>query len=354
MKTGRSGFGTVFTCAGVALCFLFASPVSLGAQAKDVLRSIRDTVAGASLFWEANPFLPNDQSKTIASASADIPDRVVPVIDVTDAPSVTVPAYVPPEVLLSPAPADIDAAVEIEYRNETSYTPDTEALLASAPTFSVPDSEPLVLILHTHTSEAYTPDSSHPYTPDDNGRTLDEDYNMVRIGAALTARLTDAGIGVIHSHEIHDYPSYTGSYSRSLSTAEAILAEYPSIKIVLDLHRDAILDENGVEHGTAVTVVRNGASLDTARLMLVVGTNEGGLRHPDWERNLGFALTLQTTLAEKYPGLMRQVNLRQERFNQHVTNGALLVEVGASGDTLSDALTAADLLADGLIDVLQG
>jgi len=240
----------------------------------------------------------------------------------------------------------------IQYRNETSYIPDTSALLAMKSVISFSSGKPQILILHTHTSEAYLPDLQYNYTPDDNGRTLDPAYNVVRVGKALETKLTEAGFPVIHDETIHDYPSYTGSYSRSRDTAAAILERYPQIDIVIDLHRDAIIGEDGSSHDTHTTVIKNKLPLDSAQLMLVIGTDEGGLSHPDWEKNLSFAVKLQTVLNEQYPTLMRPINLRTERFNQHIAPAAILLEVGASGDTLGDAITAAELFADGLIALL--
>ena len=237
----------------------------------------------------------------------------------------------------------------IQYRNETSYNPDTDALLAMESSVSVAVGKPQILILHTHTSEAYLPDSQYNYTPDDNDRTLDPAYNVVRVGKALETKLTEAGFTVIHDKTVHDYPSYTGSYSRSRDTADAILKQYPQIDIVIDLHRDAIIGADGSSHATHTTVIKNESPLDSAQLMLVIGTDEGGLSHPDWEKNLSFAVKLQTVLNEQYPTLMRPINLRTERFNQHIAPAAILLEVGASGDTLGDAITAAELFADGLI-----
>lgn len=106
--------------------------------------------------------------------------------------------------------------------------------------------------------------------------------------------------------------------------------------MVIDLHRDSILTDEGEAYKTSCTI--DGA--ETAQLMFVVGTDAGGLYHPDWRDNLNFVSTLQYALNRAYPSLMRPVNLRTQRFDQHASPGSLLVEVGSSGNTLPEALSA--------------
>ena len=147
-----------------------------------------------------------------------------------------------------------------------------------------------------------------------------------------------------------DYPNYNGAYERMRQTIEGYLAEYPSIQMVLDIHRDAAEDADG--NPVALTAEADGEAC--AELMLVVGTDEGGLSHPDWQENLANALKIQTLLNRSAPGLCRNLNLRTERFNQHETPGSLLVEVGASGNTLAEALRSARILGQALAVFLRG
>lgn len=235
-----------------------------------------------------------------------------------------------------------------EIRNDTSFTLDLDTLESSGVSLKNGD-EPQVLIVHTHTSESYAPDEEYDYVQDDNDRTLDPNFNVVAVGNHVEALLEDAGISVIHDRTINDYPSYNGSYSRMLEIIEEYLAEYPSIRVVLDVHRDAVIYEDGSRF--AASTVIDGKS--AAQVMLVVGTNEGGLQHENWEQNLAFALDIQSMADELYPGLMRPVNLRSSRFNQHVSPGALIVEVGASGNTLGEAFYGAELFTKALIETLQ-
>ena len=133
-------------------------------------------------------------------------------------------------------------------------------------------------------------------------------------------------------------------------TIERYLAAYPTIQMVLDLHRDAAEDAGGVP--VALTAYPDGEAC--AELMLVVGTDEGGLPHPDWQENLANALKLQALLNRSAPGLCRDLDLRTERFNQHETPGSLLVEVGASGNTLAEALRSARILGNALVKLIRG
>ena len=233
--------------------------------------------------------------------------------------------------------------------NETDYNPDLSALLTAELRWELADNSPKVLILHTHGTESYTPSPGESYTESGDYRTLDEDYNMLSIGDRVADRLEKAGIGVIHHRELHDYPSYNGSYANARQSIQAILENNPGIALVLDLHRDAAATDDG-QMDTSATV--NGQ--ESAQLMLVVGTDAGGLDHPKWQENLSLALKLQVQLEKQYPGLCRPLNLCAERFNGDESPGALLIEVGAAGNTHPEALLAADALADGIIALAQG
>ena len=149
------------------------------------------------------------------------------------------------------------------------------------------------------------------------------------------------GIRVIHDRTLHDYPSYNDAYGNARSAITAALAEHPSICLVLDLHRDAAEDAGGNQKVSTVTV--EGESC--ANLMLVMGSDKGSLSYPDWEKNLALAVYLQRAVSSRHPTLMRPVELVTQRYNQHLSPGALIVEVGSSGNTLQEALAAARLFA---------
>ena len=208
--------------------------------------------------------------------------------------------------------------------------------------------EAQVLIVHTHTSEAYTPEPGWEYEASADYRTADPSRSVVRVGEELAMALRRQGIGVIHDTTVCDDPDYDRAYERSYDVIEAQLAAHPSIRIVLDIHRDAMIDAEG--NAAAATWDRDEGC---ARLMLVVGTDEGGLYHPNWRENLSFALKLQALLNRSAPGLCRDLSLRRERFNQHFTPCSVLVEVGAAGNTLAQALPTARYLADAIAELIQ-
>ena len=225
-----------------------------------------------------------------------------------------------------------------------SYAVDKAALLTRPSALTAKADGPKVLIVHTHTSEAYTPEPGWEYESSDPLRTGDAEHSVVRLGTRVAELLNAHGIETLHDTALNDYPSYNGAYERMRQTIEGYLTQYPSIEMVLDLHRDAANDPAGMP--VAFTAEVDGARC--AQLMLVVGSDEGGLTHPDWRENLANALKLQALLNRIAPGLCRDIDLRTERFNQHETPGSLLVEFGCTGNTLAEALRSADYLAQAL------
>ena len=214
-------------------------------------------------------------------------------------------------------------------------------MLSEGSQVKLPAGEPQILIIHTHSSEAYTPAGLDRYEASDTSRTEDKEYNIVRVGDELTALLQQAGLNVIHDREIYDYPSYTGSYERSGAAVQSYLEQYPSIAVVIDMHRDA-LGANGVVYKT----MAEESGVCASQVMLLVGTDDSGLYHPNWRSNLSLALYLQNAVSAAHPTLMRPVSLVQQRYNQHLTGGSLILEVGSSGNTLQEALAAIRLFAD--------
>lgn len=254
------------------------------------------------------------------------------------------PEEAAPEPVYTQADAD-----SIAYTNATAYVPDTLALLQEPLELDMSAEGPLVLIVHTHGSEAYTQTQGDEYQESGSYRTTDVSHSVVSLGDALAAQLQEAGIETIHDTTLHDSPAYTGSYTRALSAIESWLEEYPSIQMVIDLHRDAGLDSDG----NAVATYYQSPEGQTSQVMLVLGTDEGGLDHPNWRENLKLGLRIQAAAQRLYPGLMRPLNLRQERFNQHATYGSMIVEVGFAGNTLEEAQGAVRLFGQSLISALS-
>ncbi len=215
----------------------------------------------------------------------------------------------------------------------------TSALYQDLP-FSLAPAEvgPQILIIHTHTTEAYTPDGVDVYAPSDNNtRTLEEPYNMLRVGDEMEAVFTEMGLSVVHDRGVYDYPAYNGAYDRSGAAVKAYLEQYPTIKLVLDVHRDALVGGDGTVYKAVTTVDR----VKTAQVMVVVGTNAGGSEHPNWQENLALGAKLQKNLDTLYPTLARPMALRTSAYNQGLCPGSLLVEVGTHGNTLQEALAGA-------------
>ena len=208
---------------------------------------------------------------------------------------------------------------------------------------------PQILIVHTHGSEAYTMPAGQEYVPSGDCRTTDNAYNVVRVGDELAKTLEEAGLTVLHDPTLHDYPEYSGAYGRSLDAVNAYLEQYPTISFVLDVHRDAISDSDG----TPYKVVSNVAGLNAAQMSFVIGTDGGGLEHPQWRENLKLAAAIQEHLSGSCPTLMRPITVRNSRYNQHTTTGSLLVEMGAAGNSLDEALLSARLLGQAMAEVIQ-
>ncbi len=213
----------------------------------------------------------------------------------------------------------------------------------------LPEEEgPQILIVHTHGSEAYTMPPGEEYEASGECRTTDCNYNTVRVGDELAATLEEAGLSVLHDTTLHDYPQYSGAYDRSLASINSYLEQYPTISFVLDIHRDAISDGEG----NMYKVVSNVAGLNAAQMTFVIGTDGGGLEHPNWRENLKLAAAVQQNLLDDYPSLMRPITVRNSRYNQHVTTGSLLVEMGAAGNSLDEALLSARLLGQALAETI--
>ena len=223
----------------------------------------------------------------------------------------------------------------LSVNNATGYWVDVTDILSAGPGLTLPQGDAQILIIHTHSSEAYTQAGLDRYEPSDTNRTENTEFNIVRIGDELTEIFQQAGLNVIHDRGIYDYPSYTGSYTRSGQAIEQYLQSYPGIRMVIDIHRDAL--------GTDDVVYKTMAEEDgvcASQVMLLVGTDESGLEHPNWRQNLAVAMYLQNAVNAKHPTLMRPIALVQQRYNQHLSPGSLILEVGSNGNTLREALAA--------------
>lgn len=242
------------------------------------------------------------------------------------------------------APFTPEEAEEIDFRGDCSYEVDKAALLLR-PLDWPKEPGPKVLIIHSHSCESYTECDGHTYLPSANYRTLDMNNNVVAVGDALAEALARLGVEVIHDRTYNDYPDYNSSYAVARSKIKAYLEQHPSIVMVLDLHRDAL------EKPVRETVELEGQTL--APLMLVIGTDEGGLYHPNWADNLSCGLKLQALANRETPELFKRISFRAQRFNGDLTGGSLIVEVGSTENTLPEAVAAMPYLAEYVAELLE-
>lgn len=236
----------------------------------------------------------------------------------------------------------------VSIRSSCSYSVQTDALLTKPLVWNLSGEQPTVLIVHTHGTESYT--KTEDYSESSQYRTLDCGYNTVSIGSYLASLLEKNGIHVIHDQTLHDYPSYNNSYNNARQTINRHLSENPSIQLVLDLHRDAMTDGNGQQ----ICYTLNTDKGESAKLMLVIGSDAGGLNHPNWQENMALAVKLHAQLEKSNPGICRPISFRSQRFNQDLSRGAVLIEVGSAGNTRQQALVAAEHLAQAIISLASG
>ena len=229
----------------------------------------------------------------------------------------------------------------VEIKNGTSYNLDENIFYSP-----LEINRSNIIIFHTHTCESYTPSDKYPYEESGNFRTIDLNYSVARVGLELNNYLLSYGYNVIHDTTYHDYPSYSGSYGRSMATVENILSSNPNTDIIIDIHRDAIEDTSynpSVKIGDEIV----------SQLMFVIGTDGGGLEHPNWQNNLNFAVKVQEKANELYPGLFKPILLRNSRYNEHLGNAACIIEVGATGNTLDESILSMKYLSKVLDEVLK-
>ena len=299
-------------------------------------------------------FFPTAQPPVDLPAS-DEPDAFpLPLVDslptAPESSAVSMPIVVveqPPQPVFTPSPSDYQGAGTVYFKNETDYAIDMTSLLQKDSPVALGEEGVQVLIMHTHGTEAYTQSPGHAYVASGEYRTTDSSANMLRVGQEICDILNDRGVSAVHSRTLNDYPAYNGSYNRAFKDIQAHIQQYPTIQLVIDVHRDAIATGN--------TYYKTAAEVDgqqTAQLMFVTGTDAGGLTHDHWQDNLAFQAQLHDRLNSTYPGIMRPMSIRASRFNQHIRKGSMLVEVGACGNTLEEALAAAQIFANILADAL--
>lgn len=218
-------------------------------------------------------------------------------------------------------------------------------LLSKDLTITKNTNEPQILIYHTHSQEAYI-DSVEG----------DVSQTIVGVGNYLTDILTNQyGYNVLHHTGVYDMEDgkldRSQAYNRALPAIEAILQNYPSIEVVIDLHRDGVAED--------VHLVTEVNGKKVARLMFFNGlcrdTNGelAGVSNPYREDNLAFSLQMGLHLKTAYPDVLRVLYLQKNRYNQHLASRCILVETGAQTNTVEEAMNAMEILAEILNDVLS-
>ena len=370
--------------AGVlGLAVLWAAAVTAGSDtAAAALSALREALPMGALRWEMGDLWTRDllspaavlaisQAPLLLSARAEVAElwqsaETAPPAAADEETEEAVPTPVEESSLDAPPPAAADNGVPARTlvpNDPSGYTVFGRCYISSSREDDLPltalgepfaaaltAEEPQVLILHTHGSEAYTPAPGTEVVWSGDYRTTDTRYNVVKVGDEMAAVFGEAGISVLHDRTLYDYPSYSGAYDRALAAIQSYLAQYPSIRFILDVHRDAIEDGQGSQYKVVSPIEGVGTS---AQMTLVVGSDGSGLTHPDWMENLRLAVALQQDILTEYPTLMRPLLLRNSRYNQHATTGSLLVEVGAAGNAPEEAALAGRLFARRMTEVLR-
>lgn len=233
-------------------------------------------------------------------------------------------------------------------KNETKYVIDLEAMKKKELDIKLGYKNIEALVYHTHATESYTPTKKNNYIASGVFRTLNTKCNMIEVGETLKKSLEKNKIKTFHDTTLYDSASFNGAYGRSYDKTKENIKKYKSTKLVFDVHRDAI--GTGSERYRPIVTIDG---KEVAQILLVVGTDAGGLTHNKWKENLNFAIKLKNVSDKLYPGLIRQINLRKERFNQNLSTGSLIVEMGATGNTIEEANLAAELFGEIVAKTLE-
>ena len=358
----------------LAAATLWVTAAAMGSDSlRDAAAAVRDSVRlpETLLRWELGDMAAADtlalpallalrESPLLLSAWAEVaalPEQTVPAAEETPAaPSVVIPA--PTQEDTAPSYEDNGAASQtiapsspsgfVQVGDVFIKNNSTKALEPSwfdgSFAAALSDDAPQVLIIHTHGSEAYTMPKGQEYVPTGTCRTADASVNMIRVGDEVAAVLSSYGISVLHDRVLYDDPAYDGAYERAADAIRGYLEKYPTLSFVLDVHRDAIEDKAGHQYKV---ITREDPSC--AQISFVMGSN-----NDHWLENVKLAVAIQQRLTELSPTLMRPMTLRNSNYNQHLTTGSMLVEIGTAGNSLDEALRAARLFAAGFAQVVTG
>ena len=186
-----------------------------------------------------------------------------------------------------------------------------------------------ILLYNTHTSESYTNSPNYTFEYDGVMRSRNAEYNMLAIAKELDKNLRDKNINSVQNTTPHDYGTYTSAYSKSRMTIESALSNMGGAGLIIDVHRDATAD-------LGYRPVANINGVQVAQCMFVVGVGTDSNKNEYWEDNLRLALKLQMIADKIYPGLFRPMYIRNSIYNQDLNKYSLLIEFGATGNTIEE------------------
>lgn len=235
-------------------------------------------------------------------------------------------------------------------KNTSSTTVDLVSVMSQSITYKINKATkgPQVLILHTHSTEAFNEGGQNEYTVGISPRSEDDTKNIVAVGNAVSKELIANGVKSIQS-TVHNDTDYNNAYSKSLETATQMLKKYPTIKVVLDIHRDSMINEQGEKYRPIIKVGNKNA----AQIMFIGGIGTKALPNTHWKENLKTIALVQKQIEETTPGLCRPTLLRDSRYNSQVASGAMLIEIGTCGSTLDEAIYGGQLMAKSLAKVIN-
>ncbi len=339
-----------------AIPFIAKSTPKLGGK------TARAIFGGTTVLAEGKPLFSLSAGGSVPEFNT-APEPVPPETDTSPEP---VPPEEEPEPEIPSAPSDeaaipvfsnnlcwysIGEKAELNLLNKTKFSVNLNDFLKKSFPIkgTIKKSKPLVLIVHTHGTESYLPSGRDYYLPTEAFRSHEKAKTVVHIGEVLKNELESLGIPVLHDETMYDKNDYSKSYTNANKGIKKILSENPSIKFVIDLHRDSVFDATGRNIKPLTTI----DGKKCAQLMLVVGTNQGGANHPNWRDNLTVSTYLQSKLNELYPTLARPINLRTSAFNQMHTRGSVILEVGSCGNTIEEAENSAIIFAKAYAEMIK-
>ena len=307
--------------------------ISSGALNKDTRLSVKENIDNTKKI--------NAKTKSVNENTSAKKDSTQAIADSTE------PRYAVKEVDISDGNIDYE---NFSVNNSTDYSLDINELLNDDLGFEMEDSRKVqVLIVHTHTCESYMNEDVGSYPQSFYPRTTDNSKNVYSVGERIEKQLKENGIGVVHADVQHDSPSYDGAYQRSYETISRYLEKYKGIKVVLDIHRDSMTQQDNTK--LKPTFEYDGKK--AAQIMIMAGYDASGENFVTWKDNLRFALRLQSKCESMYPGMTRPLNFGNFTYNMNVNSGSLLIEVGTDANTHEEALNSGEMIGNALSEVLQ-